>query len=55
MREEVKVQRSMPCFCTYSAAVHDQSHLSGLVHLTPEGDARTGSAVAAVVGSASEG
>lgn len=48
------MQKRMTCFCTYGAAIHDQGHLSGLVHLTPEGDTGTGGAVAAVVGSASE-
>lgn len=42
-------------FCqTYRSTVHDQSHLSGLVDVAPEGDAWPHAAMAAVVRSAAE-
>lgn len=41
-------------FGTYCSTIHDQSHLSGLVDVTPEGDARTDTPVAAVVRSSSK-
>lgn len=42
-------------FChTYGTTVHDQSHLSGLVDVAPESDARTHTPMAAVICSTSE-
>lgn len=48
-------ERECVCFLhTYCSTVHDESHLSGLVDVTSEGDARTDTPVAAVVCSSSE-
>lgn len=41
-------------FGTYCSTIHDQSHLSRLVDVTSEGDARTDTPVAAVVRSSSK-